>query len=107
MTRQARLGDNQYGKAEIRLMKVDRDQPRHELHDLTVSVITGPVLHEDDPHYRGVALPRQFFKLVAMVTTTNNLVVTAYLLSQEALLDEFTTAPEEFSFGAYRTTCGT
>lgn len=72
-------------------------------HDLTVSVITGPVLHEDDPHYRGVALPRQFFKLVAMVTTTNNLVVTAYLLSQEALLDEFTTAPEEFSFGAYRT----
>ncbi len=34
----ARLGDNQYGKAEIRLMKVDRDQPRHVLHDLTVSV---------------------------------------------------------------------
>lgn len=38
MTRQARLGDNQYGKAEIRLMKVDRDLPRHELHDLSVSV---------------------------------------------------------------------
>ena len=38
MARQARLGDNQYGKAEIRLMKVDRDRPRHELHDLTVSV---------------------------------------------------------------------
>ncbi len=34
----ARLGDNQYGKAEIRLMKVDRDRPRHVLHDLTVSV---------------------------------------------------------------------
>lgn len=34
----ARLGDNQYGKAEIRVMKVDRDQPRHVLHDLTVSV---------------------------------------------------------------------
>ncbi len=34
----ARLGDNQYGKAEIRLMKVDRDQPRHVLHDLTVSI---------------------------------------------------------------------
>jgi urate oxidase len=34
----ARLGDNRYGKAEIRLMKVDRDQPRHVLHDLTVSV---------------------------------------------------------------------
>ena len=34
----ARLGDNQYGKAEIRVMKVDRDQPRHVLHDLAVSV---------------------------------------------------------------------
>ncbi|MGA9749515.1 MAG: urate oxidase [Nocardioides sp.] len=38
MERRARLGANQYGKAEIRLMKVDRDQPRHVLHDLTVSV---------------------------------------------------------------------
>ena len=38
MTRQARLGENQYGKAEIRVMKVDRDRPRHVLHDLTVGV---------------------------------------------------------------------
>ncbi|RYU09452.1 urate oxidase [Nocardioides iriomotensis] len=35
---QARMGPNQYGKAEIRLMKVDRDHARHVLHDLTVSV---------------------------------------------------------------------
>jgi urate oxidase len=34
----ARLGDNQYGKAEIRVMKVDRDRPEHVLHDLTVGV---------------------------------------------------------------------
>jgi len=32
------LGANEYGKAEIRLMKVDRDTPRHVLHDLNVSV---------------------------------------------------------------------
>jgi urate oxidase len=32
------LGDNRYGKAEIRLMKVDRDTERHVLHDLTVSI---------------------------------------------------------------------
>jgi urate oxidase len=38
MDRRARLGDNRYGKAEIRVMKVDRDAPRHVLHDLTVSV---------------------------------------------------------------------
>lgn len=71
--------------------------------DLLVSVVTGPVLHEDDPTYRGVALPRQFFKIVTMVTTAGTLSSTAYLLSQEALLDEFATGPEEFSFGAYRT----
>ena len=34
----ARLGDNQYGKAEIRLLRVDRDTRRHVLHDLTVSI---------------------------------------------------------------------
>ena len=38
ITVHARLGDNQYGKAEIRLMKVDRGSRRHVLHDLTVSV---------------------------------------------------------------------
>lgn len=32
------LGDNSYGKSEIRLVKVDRGAERHELHDLTVDV---------------------------------------------------------------------
>lgn len=42
----ARLGDNQYGKAEIRVMKVDRDRSRHALHDLTVSVALAGDLDE-------------------------------------------------------------
>src|SRR5262245_32133610 len=32
------LGDNRYGKAEVRLVRVVRDGTRHELRDLTVSV---------------------------------------------------------------------
>ena len=40
-----------------------------ETHDLAVSVFTGPVLADDDDVYRGIQLPRQFWKLVAMVTT--------------------------------------
>jgi urate oxidase len=32
-----RLGDNQYGKAEVRLVRVNRTQPRHEIKDLNVS----------------------------------------------------------------------
>ena len=34
----ATLGPNRYGKAEVRLMKVDRDTERHVLHDLTVDI---------------------------------------------------------------------
>ncbi len=31
------LGDNQYGKAEVRVMKVDRDQARHRITELSVT----------------------------------------------------------------------
>ncbi|ANS26357.1 DNA/RNA non-specific endonuclease family protein [Rhodococcus opacus] len=71
--------------------------------DLAVSVVTGPVLAPDDPKYRGVALPRQFWKMVAMVKQDGGLSVTGYLLSQAALLDEFAEGEEAFSYGAYRT----
>lgn len=77
--------------------------------DLKVSVLSGPVLDDDDPQYRGVALPLQFWKIVAMMRTDGKPSVTAYLLSQESLLDEFRTEevsgmlPESFSYGAYRT----
>jgi endonuclease G, mitochondrial len=70
--------------------------------NLAVSVITGPVLGDDDDRYRGVQLPRQFFKLVAMVKRSGALSVTGYLLSQAALLDELE-SDREFSYGAYRT----
>lgn len=33
-----RLGDNRYGKAEVRLVRVDRSTDRHVVHDLTVDV---------------------------------------------------------------------
>ena len=70
--------------------------------DLAVSVLTGPVLADDDDAYRGVQLPRQFWKIVAMVKQSGALSVTGYLLSQASLLDELE-ADEEFSYGAYRT----
>jgi len=31
------LGANQYGKAEIRVVTIDRDTPRHQIHDLSVT----------------------------------------------------------------------
>jgi endonuclease G len=48
-----------------------------------VNVFSGPVLAADDDQYRGVQLPRQFWKVVAMAKQDGTLSVTAYLLSQE------------------------
>jgi endonuclease G, mitochondrial len=70
--------------------------------DIRVSVLTGPVLAADDDSYRGVQLPRQFWKVVAMAKRSGELSVTGYLLSQAALIDGLE-AVEEFSYGAYRT----
>ncbi|MEV4145538.1 DNA/RNA non-specific endonuclease [Amycolatopsis sp. NPDC049691] len=69
---------------------------------LRVSVVTGPVLAGDDDRYRGVQLPRQFWKVVAMVKADGTLSATAYLLSQEELIHGLEAAGE-FSYGAYRT----
>ncbi|HEX5593799.1 MAG TPA: DNA/RNA non-specific endonuclease [Solirubrobacterales bacterium] len=68
-----------------------------------VSVFSGPVLEDDDPEYRGVQLPRQFWKVVAMAKSPGLLSATAYLLSQESLIEGLEVAPEEFTFGAYST----
>ncbi|GAA0403975.1 endonuclease [Acrocarpospora corrugata] len=71
--------------------------------DLRVNVFTGPILAADDDPYRGVQLPRQFWKVVAMVTQAGELSATAYLLSQQELIDGLEIAPERFSYGAYQT----
>ncbi|NMD57354.1 MULTISPECIES: DNA/RNA non-specific endonuclease [Tsukamurella] len=65
-----------------------------EAENLKVSVFGGPVFGDDDRTYRGVALPREFFKVVAFVSD-GKLVARGFLLTQnldrlEALdLDEF------------------
>ncbi|MCP2357083.1 endonuclease G [Nonomuraea thailandensis] len=71
--------------------------------DLKASVFTGPVLAADDDPYRGVQLPRQYWKVVAMVKHDDELSATGYLLSQDHLIDGLEAAPAEFSYGAYKT----
>jgi endonuclease G len=68
-----------------------------------VSVFTGPILADDDDTYRGVQLPRQFWKVAVMVKTGGKLSATAYLLSQEQLIKGLELVTEAFSYGAYRT----
>jgi endonuclease G, mitochondrial len=66
------------------------------------TVFTGPVLADDDDEYKGVKLPRQFWK-VAVMLKDGLLSATAYLLSQENLIRGLELIPEAFSYGAYKT----
>jgi endonuclease G len=68
-----------------------------------VNVFSGPVFAADDDQCRGVQLPRQFWKVVAMVKQSGDLSATAYLLSQDQLIKGLEIAAEAFSYGAYRT----
>jgi endonuclease G len=68
-----------------------------------VNVFSGPVLAADDDQYRGVQLPRQFWKVVTMMKQGGEISATAYLLSQEQLIQGLEIAPAAFSYGAYRT----
>ena len=70
------------------------------VHELKVNVYTGPVFQESDRVYRGVQIPEQFWKVVAMVKagSPKKLSVTAYMLSQRDLLTTL-----EFAFGQFRT----
>jgi endonuclease G len=69
------------------------------------------VLADDDDQYRGVQLPRQFWKVVTMVKKNGQLSATGYLLSQESLIKQnleelapvAAPAAPEFNYGAYRT----
>jgi endonuclease G len=70
--------------------------------DFRVSVFSGPVFAADDEQYRGVRLPRQFWKVAVMARAGGRLSATGYLLSQASLIDGLETL-EAFSYGAYRT----
>ncbi len=67
------------------------------------SVFTGPVFADTDDEYRGVKLPRQYWKVAVMVKEGGDLSATGYLLSQEQLIRGLEIVPEEFSYGEYKT----
>ena len=63
-------------------------------------MFSGPINHPSDPVYRREwKLPRAYWKVVAMVHTTRDaLSATAYMVSQEHMIDGL-----EFAFGSFRT----
>lgn len=75
------------------------------LFGLKISVFTGPVFGQDDIPYRGVLLPLQFWKVVAMIKTDGTPSVSAYLLKQPDEIDDFRTTEgiSEDGFGQFKT----
>jgi endonuclease G, mitochondrial len=57
---------------------------------LRLSVMAGPIFQSDDPSFRGIRIPRDFWKLVAFVDSddANKLKIKAYVLTQKNLLDD-------------------
>ena len=69
------------------------------LHDLKVSVFTGPVFGPCDREYRDMLIPQEYWKVVVCVNAfTGQLSASAYLLSQSRFIEDL-----EFVFGAYKT----
>jgi endonuclease G, mitochondrial len=75
--------------------------------DFKVNVFSGPVFADDDKDYKGIKLPKQFWKVVTMVKSNRQLSATGYVISQEQLLeqpiDEKLEIAGDFAFGAFRT----
>jgi endonuclease G len=67
------------------------------VHDMKLSVFTGPVFRDDDTPYRGVRIPREFWKVV-VIRTPARPSATAYMVSQAKELQDL-----EFAFGRYKT----
>lgn len=67
--------------------------------EMKASVFTGPLLRTDDPTYRKIRLPREFWKVaVAVDKETKKLSAAGYLLSHAEKIDGM-----EAPFGAFRT----
>ncbi|KQP68978.1 MULTISPECIES: DNA/RNA non-specific endonuclease [unclassified Microbacterium] len=62
-----------------------------ETTDERLSVFTAPVLHDDDPPYRGIRVPRRFFKVAAWATPHDDgeprLAAAGFVLDQSQLID--------------------
>ena len=74
--------------------------------DQRVSVFTGPVFQPDDPVYRGIRIPRRFWKVAAWAESTGRdsvLAAAGFILDQTALIELADSALAIAPLGAFRT----
>jgi endonuclease G len=70
-------------------------------HDNRLCVLTGPVLATDDPEYRGIRIPRSFWKVVAW-RDGDRLQTAGFILKQDEYLGNLEFNP--FQFSTYKIT---
>jgi endonuclease G len=78
------VDDSNQGK-ELWVGLEDHVLSHADLNDAKLSVFTGPVLEDDDLPYRGVQIPRMFWKIAAW-TMDGKLAAAGFLLDQSPLL---------------------
>jgi endonuclease G len=54
--------------------------------DVRLTVFTGPVFKDDDPTYRGVQLPRRFWKVAVMRDTQGDMLAAGFVQSQRRMI---------------------
>lgn len=82
-----------WGKLEDHVAEQGREGRRK------LCVFNGPVFRPDDPEYRGVLIPREFWKLVVFADDAGGPGAAAFVLSQAELLGGL---EEEFEVGEYK-----
>jgi endonuclease G len=65
-----------------------------------LSIFNGPVFRTNDRPYRGILLPKEFWKLIVYARTNGKPGAVAFLLSQESLIKNL--PPEDFVVGPYK-----
>jgi endonuclease G len=82
---------------------------RHVLEDAIVDgrfdaqIITGSVFDEGDPEYQDIQYPLQYWKVVAAINSKDELFATAFLASQEEVIDKFGIEVTEVPIGPFKT----
>jgi endonuclease G len=82
---------------------------RHVLEDAIVNgrfdaqIITGSVFDEGDPAYKDIQYPLQYWKVVAAINSKDDLFATAFIASQEAVIDKFGIEVTEIPIGPFKT----
>lgn len=66
-------------------------------------IITGPVFDEGDPEYKKIPYPLRYWKVVAAVDSNGALFATAFIASQEEVIDQFGIEVIEVPVGPFKT----